>query len=56
MNEAVYVHLLLVLNFAVLLNRMPCSLSLSPYLIFLLIYFDFMLIVYLALGGSIFRM
>lgn len=54
MNETACIRLLLVLNFAVLINRMPCSFSLSPYLIFLLIYFYFVLILYLALGGSIF--
>ena len=54
MNETAYVRLLLVLNSAVLINKMPCSFSLSPYLIFLLIYFYFMLIMYLALGGTSF--
>lgn len=39
MRETACIRLLLVLNFAVLINRMPCSFSLSPYLIFLLIYF-----------------
>lgn len=52
MNEVAYTRLLLVLNFAVLISRMLCSFCLSPYLIFLLIYFYFVLI--MALGGSVF--
>lgn len=56
MRETACIRSLLVLNFAfaVLINRMPCSFSLSPYLIFLLIYFYFVLMLYLALGGSVF--
>lgn len=53
MNEAAYIRLPLVLNFAVLSNGMPCSFSLYSYLIFLLIYFNFVLNMYLVLGALV---
>lgn len=54
MNEFTYAYLLFVLNFAVLIDRVPCTFSLIPYLIFLLTLCYFVLIIYLALGASIF--